>query len=299
MRLSTSTNICAFAPGGRKNLMPYAIRACAEAGYQVLDLNFCEAMNPTSRLRADDWEQYVDELGVLGEQLGVEYPQCHLPYYDLFAPSAAEKRDVMEPLILRSLRAAAKLGVKWAVTHPSTVYSAGQDMAASTRANYEYYAPYVEEAARLGIGIALENDFEYRSAPYQRIYCASCYELVDLVDSFASGTVGVCYDFGHANLVGGFHRKDLNVIGSRLRAVHVQDNCGISDSHVMPFFGSTDWADAMAGLADIRYEGDLTYEIQEFGRYLPNELKPEMLKLSVAVGRYLISLYEKALGEKE
>lgn len=298
MNLSTSTNICAFAPGGQKNPMPIGIEMCAEAGYKYLDLNFCEAMNPVSRLRDDDWERYIDEIGELGERLGVHYTQCHLPYYDLFAPNAKEKGAVLEPLIHRSLQGAAKLGVKWAVTHPSTLYSAAQDMRESKRANYEYYSPYVEEAARLGIGIALENDFEYRSAPYQRIYCASCYELIELVDSFASNTVGACYDFGHANLVGGFHRQNLNVIGKRLKAVHVQDNCGISDDHLMPFFGNTDWASAMAGLADIGYTGELTYEIQSFGRFLPNELKPDMLKLSLAVGRYLISLYEKALKEK-
>ena len=279
--------------------MPYAIKLCAEAGYRFLDLNFCEAMNPVSRLRGDDWEEYVDEIGELGAALGIQYTQCHLPYYDLFAPGSTEKAQVLEPLILRSLRAAAKLGVKWAVTHPSTVYSGAQDMTVSKKANYEYYAPYVEEAAKLGIGIALENDFEYGAAPHQRIYCASCYELVDLVDSFASSAVGVCYDFGHANLVGGFHRQNLNVIGKRLKAIHVQDNCGLNDDHVMPFFGNTDWASAMAGLADIGYEGELTYEIQAFGRFLPNELKPHLLTLSVAVGNYLISLYEKALAEKE
>lgn len=299
MELSTSTNIAAFCPDGTKNPMTYGIRLCAEAGYRVLDLNFCEAMNPQSRLRGREWLAYVDEIGELGARLGVRFTQSHLPYYDIFAAADREKKAVMEELIRRSIIASGRLGVKWAVTHPGTVYEAGHDTETSLRRNLEYFAPHVEMAARAGIGIALENDFEYRGKPYQRIYCASVEELCELADAFRSKYVGICYDFGHANLTGGFHRKNLNRIGSRLKAVHVQDNHGISDEHLMPFFGNTDWADAMAGLADIDYRGELTYEIQEFGRYVPNELKKHVVELSVVFGNYLIGLYDAARQEQE
>ncbi len=294
MELSTSTNITAFCPGGKKNPMAYGIEMCAASGYRVMDLNFCEAMNPASRMRDDDWKSYVDELGELGAKLGVRYTQSHLPYYDIFGTTDQGKIDLMEELIRRSIEASGMLGVKWTVTHPGTVYDAGQDMSVSLKRNVEYYSPHVEEAVKAGIGIALENDFEYKVKPYQRIFCSSMGELCELADAFHSDNIGVCYDFGHANLTGGFHRKNLNCIGSRLKAVHVQDNHGVSDDHLLPFFGNTDWAEAMAGLADINYEGELTYEIQEFGRYVPNELKSHVVELSVIVGNYLIELFEKA-----
>lgn len=73
----------------------------------------------------------------------------------------------------------------------------------------------------------------------------------------------------------------------------------MSDEHLMPFFGNTDWAEAMAGLADIGYSGELTYEIQEFGRYVPNDLKRHVVDLSVVIGKHLIALHEKAQEEKE
>ena len=104
-----------------------------------------------------------------------------------------------------------------------------------------------------------------------------------------------CYDFGHANLGGhDFHRQNLNIIGSRLHAIHVQDNHGVADEHLMPFHGNIDWAEAMAGLADIGYDGDLTYEIQEFGRYLPNDQKHLVVEYSIKIGKVLVDLYEKA-----
>ena len=106
--------------------------------------------------------------------------------------------------------------------------------------------------------------------------------------------MGVCYDFGHGNLVGGFQRQDLNVIGHRLRAVHVQDNHGLTDEHLLPFHGTTDWAEAMAGLVDIDYQGDLTYEVQQFGRFYPNEQKHLAVAYSLQIGQVLLDLYEQA-----
>lgn len=294
MYLSTSTNLCAFRPDGGKNGFDFCIEECAKAGYAILDINLCEAMNPHSRLRGGDWEHYVEEIAETGKRFRVEFRQSHLPYYDIFGTEDREKIGLMEELIRRSIIASGRLGVKWAVTHPGTVYQAGHNAAESLRQNTAYYSRHLETAVKAGVGIALENDFEYRGAPYQRIFAASTEELCALCDAFSSPLMGVCYDFGHANLTGGFHRKNLNTIGSRLKAVHVQDNHGLKDEHLMPFFGNIDWADAMTGLAECGYEGELTYEIQEFGRMVPNELKYTVTELSVTIGNHLLELYSWA-----
>lgn len=301
MILSTSTNIAAFSSSRMRYPMPFCIEECAKAGYKHLDINFCECMNPNSRMRDDDWESYVDSLTDLGKRYGITYTQSHLPYYDIFNPSNdQEKVKVMETLIERSIIASAKLGIRWTVTHPGTVYTAGPDMEISKQKNIEYYSKHVELARKNGIGIALENDFEYKSAPYQHIYCANIYELRDLVDAFGDPEyVGACYDFGHANLTGGFHRQNLTILGQRLKAVHVQDNKGLSDEHLLPFHGNTDWKDAMATLAEIGYEGDLTYEIQEWGRFYPKELKGLMIEYSLKVGDVLIKYFDEAKKERK
>ncbi len=298
MEISTSTNICAFQPGRERNPFDFCIAECAKAGYRVLDINLCEAMNPHSRMRDDDWESYVEDIARLGERWNVVFRQSHLPYYDIFAENDEEKVRTMEELIRRSIIASGRLGVRWAVTHPGTVYSAGHDMRVSLERNLEYYSAHLKTARENGVGIALENDFEYRSAPYQRIFCANVHELVELVDAFNDPEhIGACYDFGHGNLCGPFPRQNLNVIGHRLRAIHVQDNHGTSDEHLMPFHGNINWQEAMAGLADIGYGGDLTYEIQEFGRYFPNDQKHLVVEYSLKVGQVLVDMFEKAKAE--
>ena len=62
----------------------------------------------------------------------------------------------------------------------------------------------------------------------------------------------------------------------------------------MPFYGSIDWEDAMAGLADIHFAGDLTFEIQEWGRYLPTDLKYTIAEHSLIIGNRLLDYVKKA-----
>ena len=300
MQLSTSTNLCAFSGAQGRNPLPFCIETCAAGGYQVLDINLCEAMNPHSRLRGPDWQRYVEELAALGVRCGVSFRQSHLPYYDAFNTDDADKAARMEELIRRAIIASGMLGVKWAVTHPGTLYQAGPDMSLSRARNLEYFSRHLETARAAGVGLALENDFEYRSAPYQHIYCSSPYELVDLVDAFGDDAhIGICYDFGHANLTGGFHRDNLRIIGRRLRATHIHDNRGLADEHMLPFCGNIDWREAMAALAEIDYQGDLTFEAQQFGRFYPNELKPLVVAHSRRVGQALLAYYQQARAEKE
>ena len=303
MRLSTSTNIAAFLPDpGQKNGFDFCVELCAKAGYKYLDLNLCEAMNPNSRLRGDDWEKYVKDIAALGRRWGVEFTQSHLPYYDIFGHIVPDKNGnshaevparvmFMEELIRRAIIASGELGVKWAVTHPGTYPC--PNPARSLEKNVVYYSVHLETAKKAGVGIALENDFEYQEPHYHRIFAANVSELCQLTDAFSDPHMGVCYDFGHANLCGGYHRENLRIIGKRLKATHIQDNYLRRDDHMMPFFGKTDWKDAMAALAETGYDGDLTYEIQEFARYMPNELKHLAVELSVKIGNYLLDLCKK------
>jgi len=287
MRLSTSTNLCAFCPDGSKNTFLFCIRTCAEGGYRVLDLNLCEAMNPTSRLAGENWQDYVEEVRLLAEELGVVFSQAHLPYYDIFGEQDAARRRRMELLIRRSVEICGILGIPWAVTHPGT---ASENRAENLTRNLEYYRPLMELAASRGVGIALENDF----AGHDRYtYCADVGELAELIDAFAMPkTVGACYDLGHANLAGGTHAADIRVLGHRLRALHVNDNRGDGDRHLLPFLGTVDWKAAMEALKEVGYAGDLTYEIQEYGRNFPNELKHLAVAHSLDVGRVLLAYYE-------
>ena len=74
---------------------------------------------------------------------------------------------------------------------------------------------------------------------------------------------GVCLDTGHLNL---HEDRDpyrfIISAGNRLHALHIADNEGASDQHLMPFGrGSVDFSAVVKGLREIGYEGLFNYEI--------------------------------------
>lgn len=286
MRLSTSTNIMDRVFGIRGAIsLNECIKKCSKAGYRVLDMNFCHVSGKNEYLVRDDWESWIDNLADKAKEYGIEFSQAHNIIYNICDRSVSD-REWLEELTRRTFICSGKLGVKWIVIHAGTssgkVYSASE----SKRMNIENIKDYANLAQKFNMGIAIENMFDYDG----RIFTSSTEELIDLVDSINEPNIGVCWDFGHANLTKEDQCESLKQIGKRLRATHVNDNNGSKDEHLAPFFGNIDWNSIMKTLSDIGYDGDFTYEIQGFSDNLPKDARESMLNLTVDIGKYLINL---------
>jgi sugar phosphate isomerase/epimerase len=72
--------------------------------------------------------------------------------------------------------------------------------------------------------------------------------------------VGVCFDFGHAQL-GGDLLDDLETLSGHVVTTHVHDNAGRRDDHLVPFEGRIDWDAAAMALLKIGYDGPLVFEL--------------------------------------
>ena len=287
MRLSTTVNL--FILPGDGTMKPYYedIKNYQELGFSVLDCIFCGAAAANSPLRAPDWMDWCKRIAEESERLGISYTQSHMPFYNFVVPGLDPDKD---EITRRSIIGASILGAKWIVGHPATAYDRYDLVKASKRACMEYYQPLVELAEKHGIGIALENMADFPHQGYKRSYCAWVEELCDLADSFHSDRVGICWDFGHANLVYKDQASCLREIGTRLKAVHVHDNMGDEDSHLAPFFGNIDWVPIMKALGEIGYGGEFSFEIRRIDLKLPKEVKNAQWKYAKTAGEYLLSL---------
>lgn len=68
-------------------------------------------------------------------------------------------------------------------------------------------------------------------------------------------TVNVCLDAGHVNLHGmGGVENAFNVLGPRLRELHLHDNHGEKDEHLWPGEGTVDWNAVRTGLAGLKQD---------------------------------------------
>jgi sugar phosphate isomerase/epimerase len=76
--------------------------------------------------------------------------------------------------------------------------------------------------------------------------------------------VGVCLDYGHANLMGDLGEA-IETVGGHLWTTHVHDNDGRRDDHRVPFTGGIDWDAAIMETQKIGYDGVLMFEVADSG----------------------------------
>lgn len=77
-------------------------------------------------------------------------------------------------------------------------------------------------------------------------------------------SVGICLDFGHAQLEGDVVDA-IETVSEHLLAVHVHDNRGRADDHLLPFEGAIDWPAAITALRKVGYDGTVTFEVAARG----------------------------------
>lgn len=291
IRLSTSTNIMDRynKVQGAVSMQDCLIR-CKDAGYNVIDMNFHDMSNTTMPMAQDNWQDWVLQMKDLGDKLGLEFSQSHAYFYNFMNPSITQK-EWREELIRRSIIASGMMKIPWVTMHAGTDSYNGYSTRGAKAKNLEYFAPYIDLAAKHHVGICFEN--MYDPTPQTRTFTASTEDLIDLVDSFKASNVGITWDFGHAHLQGVDQCACLRQIGDRLKSTHVNDNRGTKDDHLIPYYGEIVWEPILQTLGEIGYEHDFTYEVTPFLDRVPPVLRDSALLHTVEVGEYMIGLIKK------
>jgi sugar phosphate isomerase/epimerase len=289
MKLSTSLNI--FWDTGID--IHDGIALCARAGFGALDFNLTDYQRmecpPFLGPEGDEWTRSVRRTA---DAHGLPFTQLHAPIHRKFVDTEESAR--FTAMGLESLRVAKLLDVPWVVWEPDTIPGEyGREFRREAiRRNREFFDPFVEEAAKLGVGVCLENCNDNGAHGWNgssHWIGAEPDDMCELIDSFGSDHIGVCWDTGHAHIQGLDQWDALHVVGDRLKMLHVQDNDSRGDQHLLPFMGGIDWRRLMDALADIDYAGDFTYEVHNSIRTLPNTLKGPMMRYAVSLGNALIS----------
>ena len=70
------------------------------------------------------------------------------------------------------------------------------------------------------------------------------------------------------------------------------------DEHLLPFYGGIDWFRVMKTLRDINYQGDFTYEADNFLVRFDKEALPYAVRFMADLGRTLIAKVDAARPTK-
>lgn len=223
---------------------------------------------------------------------GLVFSQAHASF-PVYKPDNGEINDYMIMVMEKSLAVCRFLGCPALVVHP---YMDFQDVNPEREypANLAMYRKLIPAAKKYGVTVCLENY-------YQEVAIQS--RMIDELNAEAGDKhFGFCLDIGHAN-----HNSDgdfckyIQILGERLTCLHIHENDGANDSHMIPFtqtkggydFAQTNYAGMIRGLKEIGYEGNLSFETFRGLDAVPKEVEPEVLKLISAIGRYFRAKLEE------
>lgn len=182
------------------------------------------------------------------------------------------------------IKLCASLGIKIGITH--VTWGSHEITPDISPLGLERFRRIAECAARNNFMLALEN-----SVSAKHLYYA--------LDDLTCDCIGFCYDSGHRYC----YTPDDDFIskyGNRMVAMHLDDNDGVDDIHLLPFDGIAPWDRVISDLAKTPlYERNIVFEPSNNGRIhreLPGldaaQIKERLSRIAIASDEELVQIQD-------
>lgn len=266
-----------------------ALKHIRNAGFGYADYNFGSDYSRRDGVYSESFENYFDSISEACEKIGIKLVQAHSPMGTPLADDGTFLADT-----LRCVDACGAWEIPNLVVHSG--YLPGLSPEETYKRNKTFFMPLLERAEKYGLNILVEN--------FNKMHVDGLYwidnapDLLSMIECVNHPLFHAVWDVGHANMQEMPQDEALRMLGSHIRALHIQDNMGNSDSHLTPFLGTLNLDAVMNGLLDIGYCGYFTFEVG--GVYTPaakrrqydrdRRLAGAPLSLRCAYERYLYEL---------
>jgi sugar phosphate isomerase/epimerase len=201
--------------------------------------------------RARGW---LGDRGLLLNSVHAHFER-RCPGSDLAAPDRARRQDSVA-IYRGGLEALARLGGDILVTHHLAIPAPDREPEAHAQRRGAFAASLRElapMAADLGVRLAIENGGSGWPADVRHLTAL-------ISEAETHEVVGVCLDTGHRHRNGDV-ASAIREAGSTLSTLHVHDNHGQRDEHILPLQGTIAWPSVVQALREIGYPGVFMYEI--------------------------------------
>jgi sugar phosphate isomerase/epimerase len=180
------------------------------------------------------------------------------------------------------------IGIKNMVLHCDNLVDKDLTKKEKQQKNIESLKIIAEHIKDRDIYICLEN-LRPHSPEETFLVDETADDLLYIIDAVGSNRFAICLDTGHLNLTTKNQREFILKAGSRLKALHIADNQGEIDQHMMPFgIGNVNFKEVIETLREVDYKGLFNLEIPGESYNMPFELKGEKLKYIKAAYNYLM-----------
>lgn len=230
------------------------IDCVCEAGFKYIDLSMYEVAENDELLISDNWSENAKVILDNTQKRGAEFVQAHGPGGNPLTEDSAVFDELVRATI-RSIDVCGVLGIPNIVVHGG--FLGGISKEEYFERNKKFFEMLFPAMERNNVNVLCENSTHKNLADiYFTNSGADIKEFVDYVDH---PLFHACWDTGHGNCEGNQY-DDILAIGSDLYAVHINDNSGRGDEHVLPYFGTVNMDEIMNALIDINYKGIFTFE---------------------------------------
>lgn len=204
------------------------------------------------------------------ENVGMTVSQVHGPWtWPPIYDASVEARAVRLEQMKRSVELTAMLGCSCWVIHPLMPFACRDVLLHKEQEAFDINLRFMREllpfAKQHGITICLEN------MPMKNLSLASPAAILRFVREIDDTHFKICLDTGHTTMVSDRSLADtVRMLGNELRVLHVHDNNGEHDQHLLPGEGVIDWPAFIKALRDIDFDEVFSLEATP-PRSLPDE----------------------------
>lgn len=252
MKLATTTgDYSAYA-------LPQAdiLKRIKAAGFRYADYNFGPDYTQRNGVYSENFQDHFHTISKTADEIGIKLIQAHSP---MGTPLADEDGSFLEDT-LRCVDACGAWDIKNLVVHSG--YVRGLSREQTLERNKKFFMPLLERAERYGVNILVEN---FNKMHIENLYWIdNAPDLLQMINCVNHPLFHAVWDVGHANMQEMPQDDALRLLGDHVRALHIQDNMGDRDSHLVPFLGTLNMDAVMNGLIDIGYKGYFTFEVGAF-----------------------------------
>lgn len=244
-------------------------------GYECIDYSeLCNRHSDVYTFNNDKYRRVLSDIGEAADKYSIEITQLH----GLWVTDDRTKAQREESIsyFIKEIEGAHYLGCKNVVVHPFLPFGWGAetDKDKIWDVNIDLFTRLIECAEKYDVNVCAEN------LPFKAVEMSTVKSVKRLVREINHPNFKVCLDTGHANVWHDNIAEDVRLLGEDLATLHVHDNKGNWDQHLIPYMGNINWEEFLVALKEIGYTGAFTLETM-IAPAMPQPLKGEM-QLSLA-----------------
>lgn len=265
VKISLSLVAAQLKYGDRK-----ALELAAQAGFDAVDMDveaYGKGVLPNVYdMPQEEFRAYFKDIKAHADALGIVINQTH-NLVDAFTPNEEYNRR-LALIAKRGIEATAILGAKYTIFHCISTFQWGygvpdETMHAQNQRMYEEFIPYAES---YGVNITLESFGRVTVGGVKGFdHFADPAKMLGELEAMPTQNKAFCVDSGHAHAaVGGGYPAigdHIRVFKDYIRVLHLHDNNGESDQHLLPGQGTINWKELFETLKEIGYDGYINYEL--------------------------------------